>query len=180
MTLKYLDISSNPIDSNITKLGYLSSLELLYADNIDIGDDIVGLMASSQSMKYLSLENCNISNMFNNSGKSWLTTSRKYVFVDLAQNPIAGFDFTFVENSAANLQYLYLDTTAEGAILTSNSEFENNVLTYLSLAGFKINSIELLPSMENLAFLNISNTKLFDLFSRIMVLTMNLLPVLNT
>ena len=164
MTLKYLDISSNPIDTNIDYLGFLSSLELLYADNINIGDAIVGVMANSQSMKYLSLENCNISNMYNNSGKPWLSTSRKYVFVDLAQNPIAGFDFTFVENSAANLQYLYLDTTADGAILTSNSEFENNVLIYLSLAGFKMDSIELLPNMENLVVLNISNTNISDLF----------------
>ena len=164
MTLKYLDISSNPIDTNIDYLGFLSSLELLYADNINIGDAIVGVMANSQSMKYLSLENCNISNMYNNSGKPWLSTSRKYVFVDLAQNPIAGFDFTFVENSAANLQYLYLDTAADGAILTSNSELENNVLIYLSLAGFKMDSIELLPNMENLVVLNISNTNISDLF----------------
>ena len=76
----------------------------------------------------------------------------------------AGFDFTFVENSAANLQYLYLDTTADGAILTSNSELENNVLIYLSLAGFKMDSIELLPNMENLVVLNISNTNISDLF----------------
>ncbi|MGM9684082.1 MAG: leucine-rich repeat domain-containing protein, partial [Eubacteriales bacterium] len=164
LTLKYLDISSNPIDTNIDYLGFLSSLELLYADNISIGDAIVGVMANSQSMKYLSLENCNISDMYNISSKPWLSNSRKYVFVDLAQNPIAGFDFTFVENSATNLQYLYLDTTAEGAILTSNSELENNVLIYLSLAGFKMDSIELLPNMENLTVLNISNTKIFDLF----------------
>ena len=164
MTLKYLDISSNPIDTNIDYLGFLSSLELLYADNINIGDAIVGVMANSQSMKYLSLENCNISNMYNNSSKPWLSTSRKYVFVDLSQNPIAGFDFTFVENSAANLQYLYLDTTVDGAILTSNSELENNVLIYLSLAGFKMDSIELLPNMENLVVLNISNTNISDLF----------------
>ena len=117
LTLKYLDISNNPVDANITELGYLSSLELLYADNIDIGEDIVGLMAGSQSMKYLSLENCNISNMYNNSGKPWLGTSRKYVYIDLAQNPIGAFDFSFVENSVASLQHLYLDTVDASAVL---------------------------------------------------------------
>lgn len=162
-TLKYLDISNNPIYNNIADLSDLSGLELLYADNVEIGDDIVALMANSQSLKYLSLENCNISNMHNIYNKPWLATSRKYVFVDLAQNPIGTFDFSFVENSASSLKYLYMDTVAENAILSSTSSFDDNVLLNLSLIGFKVNSIELLPDMQHLAMLNISNTNIRDL-----------------
>ena len=43
-TLKYLDISNNPIYNNIGDLSDLSGLELLYADNINIGDDIIDLI----------------------------------------------------------------------------------------------------------------------------------------
>ena len=164
LTLKYLDISNNPMEDNIAKIGYLTSLELLYADNIDIGDEIVGLMASSQSMKYLSLENCNISNMYNTSGKPWLASSRKYVYIDLAQNPLAAFDFSFVESSSKTLNKLYLDTTAENSILYSTSDFDDNVLSYLSLEGFAIDSIQLLPTMTKLLVLNISDTGIEDLF----------------
>lgn len=163
LTLKYLDISDNPIDKNITKLGYLSSLELLYADNIDIGEDgedIVGLMASSQSMKYLSLENCNISNMFNNSGKPWLSTSGKYVFVDLAQNPIGTFDFAYVSNSVSTLNKLYLDTTSESAYLNLTDDFYNNVLECVSLEGYYIDNVNLIPNMPQIKVLNLRNTDL--------------------
>jgi len=166
LTLKYLDISDNPIDANITKLGYLSSLELLYADNINIGNDIVGLMASSQSLKYLSLENCNISGMYNNVNKPWLSTSRKYVFIDLAQNPISAFDLSFVDSSASTLKYLYLDTSAITAVFGANTKFEGNVLENLSLEGYSFNSIQTLPNMEQLSVLNISKTGISDLFGK--------------
>ncbi len=162
LTLKYLDISDNPIDKNITKLGYLSSLELLYADNIDIGEDIVGLMASSQSMKYLSLENCNISNMYNNSGKPWLATSRKYVFIDLAQNPIGTFDFAYVSNSVSTLNKFYLDTTSESACLDLTDDFYDNVLECVSLEGYYIDNVNRIPNMPQIKVLNLKNTDLDD------------------
>ena len=162
LTLKYLDISNNPVDANITELGYLSSLELLYADNIDIGEDIVGLMAGSQSMKYLSLENCNISNMYNNSGKPWLGTSRKYVYIDLAQNPIGAFDFSFVENSVASLQHLYLDTVDASAVLELSVDYSDNILVVVSLEGYSIENVNLIPDMPHVRALNLKNTQLAD------------------
>ncbi len=162
LTLKYLDISNNPIDTNITELGYLSSLELLYADNIDIGDDIVGLMANSQSMKYLSLENCNISNMYNNSSKPWLSTSKKYIYIDLARNPIGIFDFGFVKNSIVTLRYLYLDTTNASAALYMSTDYSDNALVRVSLEGYRIDNVNLIPDMPNVETLNLKNTKIAD------------------
>lgn len=160
-TLKYLDISNNPINTGIDNLGHLGSLELLYADNIDIGNNIVSLMANSQSTKYLSLENCNISSMYNKS-KPWLSTSYKYVFIDLAGNPIEKFDFECVSNSVETLKSMYVDTTSQDASLNLSVDFADNVLEYLSLEGYSIKNVNLLPNMLKIKALNLKNTGLTD------------------
>ena len=161
-TLIYLDISNNPINNNIGDLSEISGLELLYADNINIGDDIDNLMASSQSLKYLSLENCNISNMYNLYDKPWLSTSGKYVFIDLAQNPIGTFDFSFVYKSVRTLEKLYLDTTDSNATLSLTNNYNDNVLVALSLEGYYISNVDLLPNMSCIKVLNLKNTNLKD------------------
>ncbi len=167
LSLKYLDISNNPIESNVEKLS-LSSLELLYADNINIGKNIYLLMEYSQSMKYLSLENCNISDMFTDKGKPWLSVSKRYVFIDLAQNPISTFNFDYVSGSASSLKSLYLDTTSEDAIVSSmTKDYDDSAMIELSLEGFKVKSTDVLPDMNNLKVLNLSYTQINDLYGQI-------------
>ena len=173
LTLKYLDISNNPLYESgneyvfaenkspvlITALRRLTQLEVFYANNVEIGDKVQSLMSGMTDLQYVSLENCKIADI------SWLKNSTCYVYVDLANNPINAFNYSFVADSVESLQYLYLDTTSEGASFSNNSMdlFKENKLLALSLESFKVITVDNLPDMQFVEYMNLSNTGMLDL-----------------
>ncbi len=169
-SLIYLDISQNDLDYNmsdwtfatdeipvtIDELHYLGKLQVLYADNVPIGDHIDGLMQGFTRLQYVSMENCGITKT------DWLSNCESYIFIDLANNAIQEFDFAYVANAEA-LSYLYLDTLADDAKLSTTISFTNENFVHLSLEGLKMDNVIQLPDMPNLEMLNLANTDLANL-----------------
>ncbi len=173
-TLLYLDISGNAFANNtgdltfssgepvtIEKLKDLSNLQLLYADNTDIGNKITTLMSMMSRIKYLSLENCNIFDV------SWLTKSAYYIYVDIANNPISAFDFSYVRRSLGTMRYLYLDSTVSNAKYACDdpSDYDENILVALSFKNIVINNMSKLPALPEIQYLDVSQSYV-DIFNR--------------
>ncbi len=173
-TLLYLDISGNGLAYNIDgltfnnsvpvtidKLKDLSNLQLLYADNTDIGNKITNLMSMMSRIKYLSLEHCNISDI------SWLTKSAYYVYADVANNPILSFDFSHVARSLGTLRYLYLDSTATNAVYVCDdpSDYDENILVALSLRNTGISDMSKLPALPEVQYLDVAQ-ECVDIFTK--------------
>lgn len=189
-TIKYLDISNNGFAYNaedvlahlakdgitysgVSKIAFtgstpiafdslyeLSKLVVLYCDNMDVDIDANGLISLMTGLEYLSMENCGIRNA------SWLTKFRKLRYLDLAQNEIEYFDFSYInEICRTTLKELYLDVKdgTDAVFGDSNILFDGNTLHKLSLSNMYIESMDFLPTMEELQELNISGTGLTSL-----------------
>lgn len=170
-TLRYLDIGNNGLavetedmvfanekPSTLDSLRALWLLEVLYADNTEIGSRITALIDPMSGITHLSLESCGITDT------AWLSTFGKAVFLDLAGNPIERFAFANVKKSVETLTHLYLDTTSETAMLGTDGhdEFKDNKLVALSLSGLGFSSVDSLPDMEAIEWLDLSDTGLVD------------------
>ncbi len=173
-TLLYLDISGNGLTYNtdslnfsgsapvtIDKLKDLSNLQLLYADNTEIGNKITNLMSMMSRIKYLSLEHCSISDI------SWLTKSAYYVYVDIANNPISAFSFSYVSKSLNTLRYLYLDSTETDTVYTCNdpSDYDENILVALSLRNIGISDMSKIPALPEVQYLDVAQGYV-DIFTK--------------
>ncbi|MBQ6677507.1 MAG: InlB B-repeat-containing protein [Clostridia bacterium] len=172
-TLYYLDVSGNDFSRDITgksfsggipaefnSLYILNKIRVFYADSINLVIYPGTLFAQMPSLMYVSVENDGLTDM------SWLSDLRYLVYVDLADNNIGKVDLgSYISMySKGSLKYLFLDTNAE------NCEFKNayysyngNVLEELSLAGCGVTDMSLLPDMNNIRYLNISDNPLEDL-----------------
>lgn len=173
-TLLYLDISGNGLSYNIdgltfagdtpatiNKLRDLSNLQLLYADNTDIGNNAASLMSMMSRVKYLSLEHCNITDV------AWLAKSSYYIYVDVANNPISTFNFSHVARSLESLKYLYLDSTSTNStyVCEEPSEYNDNILVALSLKNIGIADMSKLPALDNVKYLDVSQ-EYVDIFTK--------------
>lgn len=189
-TIKYLDISNNGFAykaddildylktdgitySGVKKIAFsgstpilfeslyeLSKLVVFYCDNMDVDIDANGLLSLMTSLEYVSMENCGIRN------SSWLTKYKKLKYLDLAQNEIEYFDFSYIdERCRTTLTELYLDVKegTQAVFGDSNVLFDENILQKLSLSNMYIESMDFLPTMEKLQELNISGTGLTSL-----------------
>ena len=172
-TLKFLNIANNGFSYHTDILGKydnfsfpngtptdfsalyeLGNLVAFYADNLDFDVDAASLLNIMTKLKYISLENCGITDA------SWLYKYRNLIYLNLAGNKISHFDLgTYIsERSKNSLQYLYVDTTVDCEFVDSWKSYDNNVLKELSISGMALPELDYLPNMPNLTYLNISNT----------------------
>ena len=161
MTLKVLNISNNNLGdptNEILKLRNLSLLTLFFADNICTDLDINTITYAMPELKFISLENCGVNSM------GWLTKYAGLVYVDLAGNNIADFDLdNYISNaSIKTIKELYLDTNAENTFANAYRVTDFNV-EKLSLEGIQIGEMTKMPYLDNINYLNISNTGLTNL-----------------
>lgn len=146
--------------TSLEALYEMNKIVVLYADNIHKNVDASALTPLMTDLKYLSLENCGITDM------SWLSKFRNLVFVDLAGNSFDEVDLgAFISaKSKSSLKYLYLDTNAQNAeFKNAYRTFDENVLEELSLKNITIPNMSYMPYMDHLRYLDISNTGLTNL-----------------
>lgn len=160
-TLKILNISDNDFNSEhneIEKLRNLNNLTVLYADNVCDNMNAYQLTYSIPELRFISLENCGITDI------SWLYKYPKLVFVDLAGNDISdvNFDAHISNASIKTLDELYLDTNVPCAFTNAYRTDEFNVRK-LSLSGVNVAKMEYLPYLDNIKYLNLSNSGLTNL-----------------
>ena len=160
-TLRILNISNNDMrgyEDEILKLRNISLLTVFYADNICDKLDAYTLTYSMPELKYISLENCGIESA------KWLFKYNNLVYVDLANNNISAisFDSDISNASIKTLEELYLDTNVPCTFTNAYRIADMNV-TKLSLAGISVDKIENLPYLDNIRYLNLSNTGLTNL-----------------
>ncbi len=160
-TLKILDISNNDMsgyEDEILKLRSVSLLTVLYADNICDKLDVYTLTYSMPELKYISLENCGIESM------KWLFKYNNLAYVDLANNNISAvsFDSDISNASIKTLEELYLDTNVSCSFTNAYRITDFNV-EKLSLEGISVDKVENLPYLDNIKYLNLSDTGLTNL-----------------
>ncbi len=160
-TLKILNISNNDMrghEDEILKLRNISLLTVLYADNICDKLDAYTLTYSMPELKYISLENCGIESI------NWLFKYNNLAYVDLANNNISAvsFDADISNASVKTLEELYLDTNVPCTFANAYRIMDMNV-SKLSLAGVSVEKMENLPYLDNIRYLNLSNTGLTNL-----------------
>ena len=160
-TLKVLNISNNDLsdgENEILKLRDVPLLTVLYADNICNDLDAYTLTYSMTELKYISLENCGISNI------NWLYKFNDLVYVDLAGNNISDVNLeAYISNaSIKTLQELYLDTNVPCSFANAYRIMDFNV-EKLSLAGISVGKMEYMPYLDNIKYLNLDNTGLTNL-----------------
>lgn len=160
-TLRILNISNNDMrgyEDEILKLRNISLLTVLYADNICDKLDAYTLTYSMPELKYISLENCGIESA------KWLFKYNNLAYVDLANNNISAvsFDSDISNASIKTLQELYLDTNVPCTFTNAYRIADMNV-SKLSLAGISVDKMENLPYLDNIRYLNLSNTGLTNL-----------------
>lgn len=159
--LRILDISNNNMSGNedeLLKLRNLSLLTVLYADNICDELDVYTLTYSMPELMYISMENCGVDTL------QWLYKYNNLAYVDLAGNDISAvsLESDFSNASIKSLRELYLDTNVPCTFTDAYRIADFNV-EKLSLAGISVNRIEHLPYLDNVKYLNLSNTGLTTL-----------------
>ena len=171
-SLKYLDISNNPFTTNeeydfsastngmplnLGNLDQLGDLIAFYADNVDLGK-YPSIMSNMSAMKYLSLENSNLS-----TDLSPLAGKRNYIYVNLSGNDITSVNLSHLSASAKQLTHLYLDTTSNSSTFENSfTGFNDNVLKVLSMRNVVVSSVELLPDMNELEYLDMYGNTITD------------------
>lgn len=148
----------NPLSfGNLSNLG---KLVLLYSDNVNKAIDAGVFTALMTELQYISMEDCGIT------GTAWLSRFPKIVFIDLANNPIRSIDLgaNISARGRTSLRYLFLDTTASNCSFASAyRSFDENRLLKLSLRNVKIPNMYYLPYMEELKYLDLTNTGITNL-----------------
>ncbi len=160
-TLKVLNISNNDMsgsEDEILKLRDATLLTVLYADNVCDKLDVATLTYSMAELKYISLENCGITSV------SWLSKYDKLAYVDLAGNNISEVDLdVFLSNaSQKTIKELYLDTNVN-CVFANAYRIADFGVEKLSLEGVSVDKVENLPYLDNIKYLNLSNTGLTNL-----------------
>lgn len=137
----------------------MTELKALYADNIVEPVDANQLFTLMTGLNYLSMENCGIEDA------SWLYKFRGLQYVNLANNNLSDFSFgAYLSNrTKGTLTHLYLDATDAYDFGNSYSDFDGNTLKELSLKNVNVLSMDNLPDMENLEFLDLSNSGITSL-----------------
>lgn len=160
-TLEILDLSNNDMsgaEDAVSTLRYLSNLKILYADNLCDSFDAVTITREMAGLKYLSLENCGITDL------GWLTYLRELRYLDLAGNEISHIDLgTHLVRSKGTLRYLYLDTDQLCSFDNAFVNYDQNVLRELSLEGVTVGSMRNLPEMDQIRYLNLAHSGLTSL-----------------
>ena len=172
-TLKYLDISNNPFEINpelsfvgstpytLSSFDSLYRLVAFYANNVDMGASI-SVVKTMSALKYISLENSNIS-----TDLSLFANKRNYVYINLAENNITSVDLSKLSSSKNNLKYLYLDTTNSNcSFVDSFDTFMSDSIEELSLRNVKVASVEAIPEMNNLKYLDMYGNTISDFEGR--------------
>ncbi|MCL2151993.1 MAG: InlB B-repeat-containing protein [Oscillospiraceae bacterium] len=162
--LQYLDISNNGLaytQGDTSGIYELDQLIGLYVDNMQGNVDPNQLMTLMTQLRYVSLEGCGIEST------SWLSKFNKIVFVDLANNPIAKFDFnTMNQSGRKTLKYLFLDSNTQGyfedAYYAYNGAGESP-MKELSLRNLQVLDMLNLPDFENITNLDLSYTGITNL-----------------
>ena len=162
-TMTILDISHNDMrgsEAEINKLKNMSNLMILYADNICNAFDADTITKEMVNLKLISLESNGITSL------NWLTRFRGLVYVDLADNDFTSVDLgTLVgQRNLDTLKYLYLETDQPCTFTNAYMKLDENVFKELSLSGVTIPSLSYLPYMDNLEYLNLSETGLTNLY----------------
>jgi len=137
----------------------MTLLKAFYADNLADPVDAKQLFSVMNGLRYLSMENCGITNT------DWLSKFRSLIYLDLAGNQLAGFDLgsDIALRSRATLEYLYVDSAEEGEFSNAYSDFDDNVLKEFSASNLQINTMESMPDMSGLTYLNLANSGITDL-----------------
>ncbi len=137
----------------------MTGLKVLYADNLADPVNASQLFSVMTNLRYLSMENCGIS------GTDWLSKFRNLAYVDLAGNKLERFDMGshISLRSRGTLEYLYVDSAVEGEFVDAYGDFDDNVLKEFSASKLQINTMEALPDMSNLTYLNLAHSGITDL-----------------
>lgn len=159
--LRILNISDNNMsgsEEELLKLRDLSLLTVLYADNVCDNLDVYTLTYSMPELMYISMENCGVDTLH------WLFKYNNLAYVDLAGNDISSvcLESDISNASIKTLKELYLDTNVPCTFTDAYRVVDFNV-EKLSLAGVSVNRIEHLPYLDNVRYLNLSNTGLTTL-----------------
>lgn len=130
----------------------MTNLKVLYADNLADPVDAPALFSIMTGLRYLSMENCGITDA------SWLSDFRNLVFVDLAGNELENFDMgRYISvRSRGTLEYLYIDSRVACEFADSYADFDGNVLKEFSASNVKVNVMDYLPDMTELTYLNLA------------------------
>lgn len=160
--LRVLNISDNDLsdgEQEILKLRNVPLLTVLYADNICNSLDAYTLTYSMTELKYISLENCGITDI------NWLYKFNALEYVDLAGNNISEVNLESQISNASqkSIDEMYLDTNVPCSFANAYNIFDFYV-KQLSLAGVSIGKMEYMPSeMSEIRYLNLDNTGLTNL-----------------
>lgn len=167
---KYLSICgdecevSNVVFTSGTPLEFeslyeMTELKAFYADNVVEPVDANQLFTLMTGLKYLSMENCGIEDA------SWLYKFRGLEYINLANNSLSDFSFgAYLSNrTKGTLTHLYLDATDPYDFGNSYTDFDGNTLKELSLKNVNVQAMDNLPDMENLEFLDLSNSGITSL-----------------
>ena len=143
---------------SFAELYEMTNLKVLYADNLADAVDANQLFSVMTNLRYLSMENCGITTA------KWLSKFRSLVYVDLAGNNLESFDLgkNIALRSRGTLEYLYVDSATAGTFVDSYADFDGNVLKELSAANLAVKTMEALPDMKNLTYLNLANSEITD------------------
>lgn len=137
----------------------MTNLKVLYADNLSDPVDAPSLFSIMTGLRYLSMENCGITDA------SWLSDFRNLIFVDLAGNELKNFNLgSYISlRSRGTLEYLYIDSKTACEFVDSYAEFDGNVLKEFSASNVKVNMMDAMPDMANLTYLNLSGSGITNL-----------------
>lgn len=160
-TLRVLDISNNDMhgsEQELLKLRNVTLLTVFYADNICDSLDAYTLTYSMPELRFISIENCGITSL------NWLFKYNNLIYVDLAGNKISDVNFEqYISNaSIKTLDELYLDTTVPCTFTNAYRTVDFNVRK-LSLEGVSVKKVENLPYLDNINYLNLTNTGITNL-----------------
>ena len=167
--LQVLDISDNAqinsISSLTDKKGGLTALKVFYLDNVHLIDasaigkmvDLVYLSMQSSGVESLNfarylelLEYANLSGHF---------VKSKSIFTLFQQEQL---DFNLFADQS-ELKYLFVDSANPNAVAANFDNLSNLVnLKYLSVRNLKVETVNTLPIIKDLEYLDISNTQLND------------------
>lgn len=137
----------------------MTNLKVLYADNLADAVDASELFSVMTNLRYVSMENCGITDL------DWLSKFRNLTYVDLAGNDLEMLDLgrDISLRSRGTLEYLYADSAVDGEFVNSYADFDGNVLKEFSASNLQINCMEAIPDMELLTSLNLSHSGITDL-----------------
>ena len=160
-TLRVLNLSNNDMrghEEELLKLRNLSLLTVLFMDNVCDRLDAYTLTYSMPELAYISMENCGIQTI------KWLFKYSNLVYVDVAGNDVSSVNFeTDISNaSIKTLEELYLDTNVP-CVFANAYRITDFGVKKLSLAGVSVETMERLPYLEAIEYLNLSNTGLTSL-----------------